>query len=353
MPTIMSRTERNSCDEEGGEKSEEVNSGELKKKKKKKEYKLCNWIRGAFLLCFGCFWGSKDDSDSTSVHNFGDADKTGGDDISLASTNSLQFLHGKKRKTKKTIKDNKYEGLPMMTADRTYSFENLPGAVFDEKELVVSKIQGKARLRRPKTAPANRREPSIRHFPPVAFWTPVNIKQGEIYQINRKLPDLKLHMQSCIEARKVQGRRLKPLKVPHTSRYKNLGQDKARTMRPKTAPSARERKPYLPPVSFWTSFDIQRKDIGKINHDLPNLQECAKARPKSRRSKRKRKARKTTSGEEQKIEDGVKATLANLVDQVVMMEEIISDVSEVMNSMLDEITQDEDIRDILESPVDF
>nr|XP_039256063.1 uncharacterized protein LOC120332811 isoform X2 [Styela clava] len=321
MPTIMCRTERNSYDEDGGEKGEEVNSEELKKKKKKKEYKLCNWIRGAFL-------------------------------ISLASTNSLQFLHGKKRKTKKTIKDNKYEGLPMMTADRTYSFENLPGAVFDEKELVVSKIQGKARLRRPKTAPANRREPSIRHFPPVAFWTPVNIKQGEIYQINRKLPDLKLHMQSCIEARKVQGRRLKPLKVPHTSRYKNLG-DKARTMRPKTAPSARERKPYLPPVSFWTSFDIQRKDIDKINHDLPNLQECAEARPKSRRSKRKRKARKTTSGEEQNIEDGVKATLANLVDQVVMMEEIISDVSEVMNSMLDEITQGEDIRDILESPVDF
>ncbi|XP_039247572.2 uncharacterized protein LOC120325521 [Styela clava] len=350
MPKIR-KMERDSYNEEGGEKSNEVNFDEPKKQKKKKVYKLCNWIRGAFLLCFGCFWDSKDEeNDSTSVHNFDHADEDGRDNVSLASTNSLQFLHGTKRKTKKIIKDNKYAGLPMMEAERTHSFENIPGAVVDENELVVSKIEGKSRLRRPKTAPANRREPATSHFPPVAFWTPVDIKQGQIYHINRQLPDLKLHIQACIEARRIGGRRLKPLKVPHTSRYRNL-QGNTRRMRPKTAPSIREQKPYLPPVSFWTPIEI--KDIYKINHDLPNLQECARARPKSRRGKRKRKARKSASVEDQKIKADVKATLANLADQVVMLEEIRNDVSNVMDSMLNEITQEEDIRDILESPVDF
>ncbi|XP_039266314.2 uncharacterized protein LOC120341821 [Styela clava] len=292
----MSGTETGNCDEEEREICDQVDSHEPKKKKK--VYKLCNWIRGAVLFCFCCFRNPKDEknADSTSMTLVESIDA-----VELGRTPNYEKTAALKKPSKASgDNDNKYPGLPMMPAEKTQSFENIPGAVFDEKELVVSKVEGKIRLRRPKTAPVNRTDPATRYFPPVAFWTPVDIKQSDIYKIDRNLPNLKLHIQTCIKSRRNKTRFLKPLELTPTGR-KYGTEDNVRKMRPKTAPPTRKGNADFPSLAFWAPFDIKRCDLNNINRNLPSLQDYARARPKSRRNKRKRRKRKLPSDEDCKV----------------------------------------------------
>ncbi|XP_039256835.2 uncharacterized protein LOC120333472 [Styela clava] len=330
----MSATDADNYDEEGSEKYNQVNSDEPKKKKRKKRYKLCNWIRGAFLFCFCGFWSSEDEKKDDDYPSMTLVETINAVELEKTQNYEAEKIVISKKLSKAAGDHNtKFMGLSMMPAEKTQSFEDIPGAVIDEKELVVSRVEGEIRLRRPKTAPVNRKEPEkkeIKYFPPVAFWTPVDIKQSDLYKIDRNLPNLKLHMQTCIETRRNKTRFLKPLKVTPTGRKYGL-EDSMRKMRPKTAPTTRTYNTAIPSIAFWTSFDVKRSDVNEINRNLPSLQNYASARPKSRRSKRRRKKKKSFSNDDFKIR---------------------ADVRQVMDRMMDEICQYDDIRDILESPID-
>ncbi|XP_039252981.1 uncharacterized protein LOC120330189 [Styela clava] len=280
-------------------KDYEVDSSQSSDRKKKRNARLQRWMWLAtqvLLSPFFCIGGQKrpnDDFDPIVLDfGFGDneiwidpmtynnertQDKTAaGDNVSVLSGDSLVVLFGQKKKEEKLLKKEPLdiESIKVKIIERTKSFENLPGMVFDENELVLENLKGKVTYRRPKTAPPTR-----------------------------------------------------------------------------------EAARYSPAEAFWTPLDDTGIGLRQINQELPSLQQYVEAREKKRRQRRSATAHsfpsniKKSSMENLQIMKDVKLTLDHVLDKVSILQEVENEAKDFINMIVDRVLEIEDIKEILQSPL--
>nr|XP_039252806.1 uncharacterized protein LOC120330058 [Styela clava] len=206
-------------------KDYEVDSPPSSERKKKRNARLQRWMWLAtqvLLSPFFCIGGQKrpkDDFDPIvlnfdlgdneiwidpmTYNNERNQDKTAaGDNISVLSSDSLVVLFGHKKKEEKLLNKESLDigSIKVKILERTNSFENLPGMVFDENELVLENSKGKVTYRRPKTAPSTRA--AARYSPAEAFWTPLDDTGIGLRQIIQELPSLQQYVKAREEKRR-------------------------------------------------------------------------------------------------------------------------------------------------------